>query len=71
MVCAAIYYNQWASSVPTMIIWIGVVAYVASIPIPYVVGNLFFRRIYNIELKNFTIIKNIHKKTNKKKHEEK
>lgn len=50
MVAAAIYYHQWQNSNSTILIWVGVVAFVASIPVPYLVGNIFFQRIYNIEL---------------------
>ena len=50
LVASAIYYNQWLNSTPTMLLWVGVVAFAASIPMPYLVGNIFFQRIYNIEL---------------------
>jgi hypothetical protein len=50
MVAAAIYYHQGLNSNPTILIWVGVVAFVASLPVPYLVGNIFFLRIYGIEL---------------------
>lgn len=48
IVLAAIYNYQGVAANSGIIIWAGVVAYVASIPIPYLVGNIVFQRIYTI-----------------------
>lgn len=48
MVLAAIYNYQGVAANSSIIIWAAVVAYAVSIPIPYLVGNVFFQRIYTI-----------------------
>jgi hypothetical protein len=60
MVLAAIYNHQGTTAGSPIIIWAAIVAYVASIPIPYLVGNFFFQRIYETELEKFQIMKEMH-----------
>jgi hypothetical protein len=57
VVLAAIYNTQGTSSSTAIIIWAAIIAYVVSIPIPFLVGNIFFQRIYNIEIEKFKTIK--------------
>lgn len=69
IVAAAIYYHQGLASNSSILVWAGVVAYVASVPMPYLVGNIFFKRIYGIELEKFKAQKKMHQETNKERHE--
>lgn len=70
IVLSAIYNYQGIAAGPSIIIWAAVVAYVASIPIPYLVGNVFFLRIYAIELDKFQTLHDLHIETKKEKHDE-
>jgi hypothetical protein len=40
-----------------MIIWTAVIAFGVSLPLPYVLGGIFLRGIYNTTLKKFQTIK--------------
>lgn len=46
MVVSIIYSYRWSDSGDTIIIWAAVVAWVASIPFPYIFGNVFLKKIY-------------------------
>lgn len=70
IVLSAIYNYQGVAAGTGIIIWAAVVAYVASIPIPYLVGNVFLQRIYTIELDKFQTLHDLHIETKKEKHEE-
>lgn len=49
MVLCAIYSTVGPSMNRSIIIWSAVVAFAASIPIPYLIGYFFLRRIYTSE----------------------
>jgi hypothetical protein len=46
MVISAVYSTHWSNSGDTIIIWAAAIAWAASIPFPYIFGNIFLKRIY-------------------------
>ncbi len=50
MVVSAIYSTLYDHENNGIIIWAAVVAWVASIPFPYVLGGCFLQKIYTTEL---------------------
>jgi len=54
-VLAAIYSTVGSTSDKSIIIWSAIVAYVASIPLPYIFGHFFLQKIYATEIEKFDI----------------
>jgi hypothetical protein len=48
MVVSAIYSREWSQEGNSIIIWAAVIGWAASIPMPYLLGNLFLKKIYRL-----------------------
>ena len=70
-VLAAIYSTSGPNSAPfadySIVIWSAVVAYGASVPIPYIMGGLFLHKIYRNTLEKYKITKKAKDATENKK----
>lgn len=49
MVVSALYSIYWDQNGNAIIIWAAVIGWAASIPIPYFMGNIFLKKIYQLE----------------------
>jgi hypothetical protein len=60
LVLCAIYATQYSMPGNGIIIWAAVVAWVASIPFPYILGGCFLQRIYETELEVYNTTLEMH-----------
>ena len=71
MVLAALYSTLGPNSAPyadySIVIWSAAIAYGASVPIPYIMGGLFLRKIYRNTLDKYKITKKAKDTTENKK----
>lgn len=55
MVVSGVYSVNGETSDKAIIIWAGVIALAASLPVPYIFGNLFLKKIYTTEMRKLGV----------------
>jgi hypothetical protein len=56
VIIAAIYSQNYSQGSP-IIIWSAIIASIATMPVQYILGGLFLRKIYATNLNKFDLIK--------------
>ena len=70
MVVSAIYSVYWRQDGNGIVIWAAAVGWAASVPVPYLLGNIFLKKIYRLESSQLEKKIEVHHQVEKKKREE-